>query len=303
MTPSLLALGLALAAPPQVFPMNDAGITLNIAPSWEMTRWSNWDFKAKTKDGVQIKVWTTPFQVDVTEDAVKAWAQMYATEMEGEGFSEAVVESAKVSTIGGRPTGLVTLSMQPRSGGPLKAVLHAASFTGNGQVIHAYTIALARLDDKADRALVDLVSSLEVNKKPAETSAAVSTAAGFSATLPKGWRVPLPEELTATIAVTAKAGEEKLEPESCWVGIRPPPVGEPDVIFACAAALYLGPVDEHSYAGVEPEVREKFFGRIDPPVPPAESSSVGDRTGFYFRPDGGVSTRSASWSRLMAPAR
>ena len=34
MTPSLLALGLALAAPPQVFPMNDAGITLNIAPSW-----------------------------------------------------------------------------------------------------------------------------------------------------------------------------------------------------------------------------------------------------------------------------
>lgn len=287
MTLPLLALGLALAAPPQSFPMNDAGITLNLAPSYEMTRWSDWDFKAKTRDGVQVKVWTTPFQVEVTEDAVKAWAGMYATEMEGEGFADVVVESAKVTTVGGRATGRVKLSMQPRSGGPMKAVLHAMSFTGNAQVIHAYSIAIARLDDKADRALVDLVSSLDLTKKPAETTSAVTTAAGFAATLPAGWRAPLPEELSATIAVTSKAGEEKLDPESCLVGILPPPTGEPDVIFACTAALYLGPVDEHSYAGVEPEVRSRFFGRVDPPVPAAESAKVGDRTGFYFRPGGG----------------
>lgn len=288
MTLSLLALGMALAAPPQSFPMNDAGITLNLAPSWEMTRWSDWDFKAKTRDGVQVKVWTTPFQVEVTEEAVQAWAGMYAAEMEGEGFAEVKVVSAKVTTVAGRPTGSVKLSMQPRSGGPMKAVLNAMSFTGNAQVIHAYSIALARLDDKAERALMELASGLEVTKKPVEIKdGAVSTAAGFGATLPPGWRAPLPEELTATIAVTSKAGEEELDPAKCWVAIRPPPVGEPDVIYACTAALYLGPVDEHSFAGVEPEVREKFFGRVDPPVPAAESVAVGDRTGFYFRPGGG----------------
>lgn len=288
MTLLTLALGLALAAPPQTFPMNDAGITLNLPASWEMTRWSDWDFKAKTKDGVQVKVWTTPFQVEVTDASVAAWADMYAREMEGEGFANVTVESKTVSTVAGRPTGKVKLTMQPKSGGPMKAVLHAMSFTGNAQVVHAYTITLARLDDKAERALSELATSLVVSKKPAEIAGdAVSTEAGFGARLPTGWRAPLPEELEATLAVTAKAGEDKLDPKECWVAVLPPAVGEPDVLFACKASLYLGPVDDHSFTGVEPEVREKFFGRVEPPVSPAEKAMVGDRTGFYFRPGGG----------------
>ena len=111
MTLSLLALGVALAGAPQTYPMNDAGVTLNLSPGWEMTRWSDWDFKAKTRDGVQVKVWTTPFQVEVTDEAVAAWADMYAKEMEGEGFANVEVVSKGVTTVAGRPTASVKLSM------------------------------------------------------------------------------------------------------------------------------------------------------------------------------------------------
>lgn len=287
MTHLLLALSLAFAAP-QSFPMNDAGVTLNLAPSWEMTRWSDWDFKARTKDGTQLKIWTTPFQVEVTPAAAKAWADMYAAEMKKEGFDDVEVSEVNVDRLAGRPTARVKLTMRPRSGGPLKAVYYGVAFTGAGQVIHAYTISLARNSERTERQLLEVVERLELTKAPLTLPAStVSTSAGFAATLPEGWRTPLAEELPAVLTITAAMGEEELAPERCWVALRPPPVGDPDVMFACSAALYLGPVDEHSFSGQEPEVRERFFGRLDPPIPAATPAALGDRTGFYFSPPQG----------------
>ena len=72
----LLAALLALSpahADPQALP--DVGVTLDIPAGWEMTRWSNWDWKGKTADGsVAVDVWATPFQVPVTKEAAEAWA-------------------------------------------------------------------------------------------------------------------------------------------------------------------------------------------------------------------------------------
>ena len=284
MYPLLFASSLAFAAP-QTFPMNDAGITLVLPQSWEMTRWSDWDFTAKGKDGVQLKVWTTPFQVDVTEDNAKAWAAMYADQMKKEGFSDISVTKAAVETVNGHPMARVELSMHSSSGGSQIAVYHGAAFTGAAQVIHLYTISIGRLADRAERDLADVLAQMTVQKGPLALSGQeVSSTGGFSATLPQGWRPPLAEELDAVKGVTAAAGEDTLPPERCWSAIRPPAVGDPDVIFACSGSLYLGPVDQYSFASVEPEVRERFFGRVTPPVSPAEAVTVGDRTGFYFRP-------------------
>lgn len=284
MSALLLALSVALAAP-ESYPMADAGITLILPKSWGGGEWSDWDFTAKSKEGTQLKVWTTPFQVPVNEASARAWAEMYVQTMQKEGFDDVKIERVAVEKIAGRPTARVQLSMRPRSGGPFQAVYHGAAFEGAAQVIHAYTISLARASERSQRDLLDVLEGLTVQKGPlALPDPQVSAKAGFGATLPEGWRAPLAEELPYVVKVTEKAGEDELDPARCWVGVRPPPVGDPDVVFACSSGLYLGPVDERSFPDEEPQVREKFFGKMEPPVAPAEAVQAGDRTAFYFRP-------------------
>lgn len=287
MYPLLFASSLAFAAP-QTFDMNGAGITIVLPQSWEMAHWSDWDWSGKGKDGVNLKIWTTPYQVDVTEDNARAWAEMYAGQMKKEGFTDIVVDKAIVDTIAGRPAARVQLTMHSSSGGAQAAIYHGVAFTGPAQVVHMYTLSLGRLSDRAERDLEDLLAQMTIQKGPLKLPGQeVSSAAGFAATLPQGWRAPLPDELEAVAAITATAGEPDLPAERCWSALRPPAVGDPDVIFACSGSLYLGPVDGYSFSSVEPEVRERFFGRVTPPISPAEAVTVGDRTGFYFRPSQG----------------
>ncbi len=285
-----LILCLTLAAPDaraatQPYAMPDIGITIQLDKRWADGMWSNYDFSGKSKDGTQLKVWSTPYQLPVTEANARGWAEMYAKTMEKEGFADIKIERVAVEKVAGRPTARVELSMRPRSGGAFQAVYHGAAFEGPGQVLHLYTISLARVSDRSQRELDEILNTLTVEKGPlALPGPQLSTPAGFAATLPDGWRPPLAEELPGVLSVTAKMGEEELDPARCWSGIRPAPDGDPDVIFACEGALYLGPVDELSFADEEPAVREQFFGKLEPPVAAAEPAQVGDRTGFYFRP-------------------
>ncbi len=282
---SIVLLAQDARAAAQSFPMADTGITLELDKSWGDGLWSDYDFTAKSKDGTQLKVWSTPFQVEVTETSARAWAEMYAEAMKAEGFDDIEITRVSVERIASRPTARVELSMRPGSGGPLRAVYHGAAFTGAAQVVHAYTISLARASERSERDLTTILESLTVQKGPLPLPGPeVSSKAGFAATLPEGWRPPLAEELGYVTSVTSKVGEEELAPDRCWSAIRPPPVGDPDVVFACTGSLYLGPVDERSFADEEPEVRSVFFGKVEPPIAPAEPVTVGDRTGFFFRP-------------------
>jgi len=106
-------------------------------------------------------------------------------------------------------------------------------------------------------------------------------AEGFSAVLPDGWRVPLSTERDAVQKIADKVGQPL---ESCWVGIRPPAVGDPDVMIACSTYLHLGPVDSHSFGGEERVVNDAFFGRAETPVDAATQIDIGDRVGFYYKP-------------------
>ncbi|MDP6934255.1 MAG: hypothetical protein QGG40_15120, partial [Myxococcota bacterium] len=85
-------------------PMNDVGATLQLPSGWRMTRWSDWDFKAKSKDGgITVELWLTPFQVEVSEESAEAWAQLYVKRIEGSGGGDAKVQETSTTEIEGRP--------------------------------------------------------------------------------------------------------------------------------------------------------------------------------------------------------
>lgn len=285
LAPILLAHTLAFAAP-ATYPMSDVGATLILPAGWGQGTWSDWDFKAASPDGsVHFFLWMTAFQAEINAENAAAWGEMYKADLEKENFANIQVASTAVEQINGRQTAKARLTFRLDGGKGPEGVFHAAAIQGAGHVIHIRTVAAERNEKKAIAALDDVLEQLQLDKAPLPVEGpAVSTEAGFAATLPAGWRAPLAVELDAVLEITAKLGQEKLAPETCWVAIRPPAVGDPDVIFACSSYLYLGPVDEHSFEGVETEVHERFFGRVETPVPAAEKVQIGDRLGFYFRP-------------------
>lgn len=285
LAPLLLAIAPAVAEPAS-YPMSDVGATLILPSGWGQGTWSDWDFKAASPDGsVHFFLWMTPFQAEITPEAAAAWGELYREDLAKENFADIQVSKTSVETVAGRATARARLTFRLDGGKGAEGVFHAAAFQGAGHVIHVRAVASERNEKRAVAAIDDVLSQIHLDKEPLPTGGAeVSTEAGFAATLPPGWRAPLAPELDAVLQITAKLGQEKLAPETCWVAIRPPPVGDPDVIFACSTYLYLGPVDEHSFEGVEAEVHDRFFGRVETPVPVAEKVQVGDRLGFYFRP-------------------
>lgn len=292
-----LALALALGARPALaqegeeegYAMNDVGGELDLPKGWEMQTWSDWDFKAKSPDGVVMRLYLTPFQVEPSAEAVAAWTELYKERLGKDGgvdftdvqaeVATAVLESGEVAAV--RTSMGFTFEKQASPG-----IFYAAAFPGEGQVIHVETISAARNARKAAAALDQLLAGFALDKGPAETEGprVASDKAGFAFTAPEGWRVPLAKELSAVRGMTGKVGESGLDPDKCAVAIVPPASGDPDVIFACEMYQHLGIVDEHSWEGVEAEVHELFFGRAEKPVETAEKIQVGDRLGFLYKP-------------------
>lgn len=296
---SLLSLStLAATDPPPADPnapdadgayaMNDVGGSIILPPGWEMQEWADWSFKAKTADGVLMRLYLTPFQVQPDEAAGRAWAGIYKERLEEEGandFKEPVVAVQTVALRDGEvQAARVDLDFNFEKQNT-RGVLHAAALASEGQVVHVETLAAARNDKKAQAALASLLGGLTLTKKPADTGPSrVESAAAFAMTAPAGWRTPLPSELTGTRRVSGKVGEAELDPERCVTFILPPPVGDPDVIFACDLYKHLGVLDAYSFDGVEAEVHEMFFGRSDTPVEKATQVQVGDRVGLLYKP-------------------
>lgn len=294
----VLACSLLLGSPPAAaqdgeeegYTMNDVGGTLDLPRGWEMQTWADWEFKAKSPDGLLMRLYVTPFQVQPGPDAAQAWAAMYQERLEkegGAGFTDVQADVGEAALAGDKTVPAVRTSMRfsfekQRTDG----VLYAAALPSKGQVVHIEVITAARNDRKAAAALDTLLAGFEQEKTPEQTVGprVASEEAGFAFTAPDGWREPLPNELAAVRHITEKVGEKGLDPKTCAVAVRPPATGEPDVIFACELYKHLGPVDEYSFEGVEAEVHELFFGRAETPVEPAEQITTGDRVGFFYKP-------------------
>lgn len=292
---ALLALGLsarpALAQEggEEGYAMNDVGGTLDLPKGWEMQTWSDWDFKAKSPDGIVMRLHLTPFQVQPGPDAAQAWTEMYKERLGHDGGSDFKDVQSEVGTAAletGEVAAVRTSIGFSLDKGETEGIFYAAAFPGEGQVIHVETISAARNARKAAAALDTLLAGFALEKGPAPTEGprVASDKAGFAFTLPDGWRAPLTKELGAVRGVTGKVGEATLDPDKCAVGIQPQAVGEPHVVFACEMYQHLGVVDEHSFEGVEAEVHQLFFGRAEKPVEPAKRLQMGDRLGFWYEP-------------------
>lgn len=268
--------------------MNDVGGTLVLPKGWESTEWADWSMKAKSPDGVLMRLYLTDFQVEASPEAGQAWAGMYQERMEGEGGGSFAAPSVSVSSLplaSGAVLGVrvdlgFTFERQKEPG-----VLHAAAFPVRGQTLHIETVALARNDKKAAEALSAMLAGFTLEKGPDPINTTrVEAESGFAFTPPPGWRAPLQKELELVRKVTNKMGEKTIDPKRCAAVIRPPAVGEPDVIFGCELYQHLGIVDEYSFEGVEKELHQTYFGSAPKPVEPAKQVRFGERLGFLFSP-------------------
>jgi hypothetical protein len=269
--------------------MNDVGGTLTTPRGWEMTRWSDWDFKAKGANGtIMYKLWLTPYQSVVNAETASSFADEYVRLLSKEGGGEGTVTQTEVKTIGGRDTAISTIVFKGKNGKGSEGVYIGAAFAGNGQMIHSRVIASKRNLKAARSALEETLETFKLSKGPAQVEAGdVVSDAGFTATLPEGWRVPVEAEKSLVVGITSKMWKSDLGKDECWVGIQPPIVGDPSVVFACKKFWDGSPVDEHSFSAIEAEWRTLFFGKAGAELPPGEEIMVGDRTGALFRPRDG----------------
>jgi hypothetical protein len=288
----IVAAWMSLAAPvanAEPYLMNDVGGTLHLPKGWEMGRWSDWDFKAAGPGNtILYKLWMTPYQTPINGETAKAYAAHYLEKVEKEGGSGASITTAEVKTIGGRTTAFVEIAFTSSGGKGSPGVFYGAAFAGEGQVVHSRVIASKRNAKAAKTGFMETLKTFELAKGPAETAGSdVATEAGFSATLPEGWRPPLEKERAGVLEITTKMWASGLESAECWVGILPPTVEDPDVLFACKKFWDGTPVDQYSFADIEGQWRDLFFGKAGAELPPGEQITVGERTGALFRPRDG----------------
>jgi len=285
----MFALLFSLVAQAQPYAMNDVAGTLHLPKAWKAKEWSNWDFEAKSGDeAILMRLWLTEYQVPITRGSAKVWGPDYIARLKKMGGVDATISGVKLRDIGGRPTAITTVDFTfgGKKGG--SGFSQVAAFGGEGQTIHIRVVSNGRNAERAKKALRFILKQFELDKGPAATAGtAVEAEAGFAATLPDGWRPPLPKEAVLLKGYTDQLWSSKTGTDGCWLGIRPPAIGEPDLIFACKRYWNGSPLDEHSFDAVAAELKTFFFRGAGADLPDPEMVQVGDRVGVYFRPKDG----------------
>jgi hypothetical protein len=269
--------------------MNDVGGTINLPKSFEMTRWSDWDLKAKGANGaIMYKLWLSPYQSPITVASGRQFAEEYVRKLGDEGGGDVRVVSTELKTLGGRDTVMTEIRFKSSGGKGAAGVYIGAAVAGAGKVIHSRVIASARNAQGARKALEQSLVDFDLKAGPLDIeTGAVSTPAGFEAMLPGGWRIPLEPELEDVLGISSKIWKSSLDKTDCFVGILPPVVGEPDLLFACAKSWEGHPVDEASFSDIEEAWRDLFFGKAGVGLPAGEPVEIGGRLGALFRPRDG----------------
>lgn len=281
---SLIAAPAAFAAATEApeYLLGDLGVRVDLPRGWKMLRWSDWDFKAETQDGgVMLFAWGTPYQVPVEGEAAD-WAPVYEAKVKELGGDAPKLVASRIRKEGGRAVAALDLGFT-FGGGGAEGVLYGGTITVAGQNFHLATVTAKVNAARAEKARDEILERLDVREEgePLKTVAhGVLSASGIETKLPDGWREPTPPELGEVTKRVAVLGLSDLS--KCWIAMRPRPVLEPDVMVTCPAGLQLGIVDDYSFGGVEPVVREAVFGKA--PVPPGEKLELSDRLGFLFDP-------------------
>lgn len=266
------------AADSPEFLLGDLGVRVDLPSSWNMTRWSDWDLKAESRDPILLQAWGTEIQTDPSKVDVEVWAPIYEAKLAEMGAGEGIgLDSAEGATVQGQPAAFFDYSFKLKSGTP--AVLKGATIAVEGQMFHLALVSVSRFEKKVERTREELMEKLEILEGPAEvTWGPTLEGDGFTHTLPEGWRAPLESEMGPVNKQIANLGLEKLD--GCWLAMRPKGPAAPDAMVACQGGKLLGVVDTYSFAGVEPAVRETMFGGAE--VPAAAQIDLPDRVGFLY---------------------
>jgi hypothetical protein len=279
---------MVVVAQAQPYLMNDVAGTLHLPKGWKAKEWSNWDFEAKSGDeALLMRLWLTEYQVPIDRANAKAWAPDYIRRIEKMGAVDAQVDAVKLVDIGGRPLALTDLRFRFGGKGG-DGFARVAAFGGAGQTIHIRVVSNTRNEARTKTALRKMLKMFELDKGPLPMEGSdVVAESGFSAVLPPGWRPPLKKERALLNRFTEQLWASKTGTEGCWMGIRPPAIGEPDLMFACKRYWSGSPLDAHSFDAVAEELKTFFFRDAGAEVPAGEAVEVGDRLGVMFRPKDG----------------
>ena len=260
----------------------DLGVRVDLPDGWNVTRWSDWDLKAETsKPGVLLFAWSTPFQIEPSDSNLESWgkiAQKKTREINGKA---AELNETSVGSLNGQAIALTSVSFHFDSDTGPSGWLYSASIPVEGQMFHLATVATARRKSKAKSKRDELVQRLDIGATAAELAwGAAVTAKGIQTTLPKDFRPVLEVEKPFLAADYKLLGVT--DPDECWTAVRPHPIEDPALLVTCPGSLWVGVVDEHSFEGVDADIRKGLFGAAS--VAPARKLQMGDDFGFVYQP-------------------
>jgi hypothetical protein len=287
MTTLLLALvlGLPAQAEEEGWALNDLGIEAELPAGWTVPEggWADWQLKARHTDGRLLQVWSTPWQVEMDDDAAEAFETLYAEQLAKEAGAKVTGRAHSTGKLAGRRIVRVHLDLEVKGG---QGAAELVAFTGPGRTVHVRMVGNARAARTLRTDLDHFVEALRFQQGPLETSAAELTGKDVAIKLPDGWRAPVGPEAEEAKSWIDKIGAT-LVPSDCFVGVKPQAVGAPQLLLGCPSSLRMGVLDEHSFAAEEAELHGRLFGRSEASgatVPPAEQVQVGDRVGLLYRP-------------------
>jgi hypothetical protein len=240
------------------FLLGEIGVQLNLDKrSWKMDRWSDWDFKATSKDKVLIYAWSTPFQMEVTEADLDGWVKVHQEKATEEGSSETTVKSQALIDVSGQKAAFVQLEMATAQG--TKLVMDGMTFPVRGKMFHLATVASFANARSSRKSLDQAISTLDIKTKARDLKWGGEVSSDTSsATLSEFWRKPLNSEMMAV----AKMAKSLTVPTlmGCWTAVRPVAGTKPDIMITCQDEKVLGIVDEYTFPDVEAKLKAAWFG-------------------------------------------
>ena len=196
-----MLVGLALSTLPafaqddEVY-LGDVGVAASLPEGWSIPRWGDAYLVAiDQRQTTEVRVTYTPYQVEVSPEAGRVWAQITSDRLVEEGHGDVVIVEVQVAELGGRATALIELTYKYE--GTQSSILLQRSFPVEGATLHITATGLKRNAGRANRGLEFWDRHLSVTKPAEELSwgGEVSTDAGFSTSLPNNYRAPVGPEL------------------------------------------------------------------------------------------------------------
>lgn len=270
-------------APPQIPPylMGELGFRVELPErDWEVadSDWTDLSLRARSRSGVMLLVWATPYRVPITEDTLDGWVEAFSRKAKSEGAGEAEVKEKSVVTLRDRTMAAHELTISNSEGSEL--AMHVYSFEVEGLTAHVATATSADKAAVAKSELDAVLGEIEFKKELKElTWGGKAEANGLNAELDSYWRLPVGREKMLVVEEATRLGVASLR--NCWSAIHPHPPGKADVIVACQDTRHQYPIiNELTFAGQEDELRSDWIGDD---APDGEMLDVAGRTSFFWQ--------------------